>query len=106
DGQLRGPLARLMLREFVGWRVVGLGLCAMALAVVVVPRLGGLGSYFMSRQAKIAASEALSDDSGTALTALITWTLSVVAFWALLALVYSRPDRAAAPVRKGGAVEE
>ncbi|MFI8965429.1 hypothetical protein ACIGO8_25325 [Streptomyces sp. NPDC053493] len=56
---------------------------ALALAVVLIPRAGGLVPFFTSRQA-------MRDESATAdpLHRLGVWVLAVPAFWALVGLVH------------------
>lgn len=85
---VRGTLAALVGRRLSWRRTVLLTALCLALAVVLVPRLGGLGSFFQSRQASNAATEAASGGGdGRAGAALIGWGLSVPAFWALFALL-------------------
>ncbi len=79
------PLERLLGRRVAPVRVLLLCLAALAIAVVLVPRQGGLGAFFTSRQALSAAGGA-SGDGSKAGAALSSWGLSVPAFWALLGL--------------------
>ncbi|WP_330347369.1 hypothetical protein [Streptomyces sp. NBC_00582] len=85
-----GILERVLARRIAPWRL--LALCGLALglaAVLIAGQPGRLGAYFTSRQA---ITEAGGEDAS--LRSLLSWSLSVPAFWALLGLlrVPRRPD--------------
>ncbi|MGW1032656.1 hypothetical protein ACWD4Z_10720 [Streptomyces antibioticus] len=78
-----GLVERVLARRIAPWRLIGL--CALALglaAVLISGQPGRLGAYFTSREA---ITEAGGEDSS--LRSLLTWSLSVPAFWALLGLL-------------------
>ncbi|WP_460071727.1 hypothetical protein [Streptomyces sp. YKOK-I1] len=86
-----GRLERILARRVAPWRL--LALCALALglaAVLIAGQPGRLGAYFTSRQA---ITEAGGEDAS--LRSLLSWSLSVPAFWALLGLLR-------VPCRPGG----
>jgi hypothetical protein len=83
-----GFLERLLARRLAPWRLLALCGCALALAVLVISRQPGrLGAYFTSRQA-ITEAGAMADAQDAFLQVLLTWSLSVPAFWALLGLLH------------------
>lgn len=78
-----GLIERVLSRRIAPWRL--LVLCALAFglaALLIATQPGRLGAYFTSRQA---IAEAGGEDSS--LRSLLTWSLSVPAFWALLGLL-------------------
>ncbi|WP_416982162.1 hypothetical protein [Streptomyces sp. T028] len=78
-----GLLERVLARRIAPWRL--LALCGLALglaAVLIAGQPGRLGAYFTSRQA---ITEAGGEDAS--LRSLLSWSLSVPAFWALLGLL-------------------
>ena len=81
-----GRLGRLLDREIAPVRVLALCVLALGVAVVLVPRQGGVGAFFTSRQA-LSTADGSSGDGGKAGAALAAWGLSVPAFWALLGLL-------------------
>ncbi|MEU1182426.1 hypothetical protein ABZ464_33250 [Streptomyces sp. NPDC005820] len=86
-----GLLERALARRVAPWRL--LALCGLALglaAVLIAGQPGRLGAYFTSRQA---ITEAGGEDAS--LRSLLSWSLSVPAFWALLGLLR-------VPCRPGG----
>ena len=85
----RGPR-----RELSPERTVLLGIVALSIAVVLVPRLGGSAAFLRSREASNDATALATGSSGGAQAALAGWGLSVPAFWALLGLLF-------APFRRG-----
>jgi len=90
----RRPAARSVLvrvltgRELRRARIFALGVFALVFALYLVPRLGGVGTFFTSRQA---ANEAItrgqSASADTTANAIRSWGLFVPAFWALLGLL-------------------
>ncbi|MDG9704015.1 hypothetical protein [Streptomyces sp. DH37] len=80
-------LEPLLARRITPLRTLLLSGLALALAAVLVPAQGGLPAFFRSRQA---VNEAASqgDPGGAADQALAAWSLSVPAFWALVALLF------------------
>lgn len=81
-----GILERLLSRRLAPWRLLALCGLALALAVLVISgQPGRLGAYFTSRQA---ITENGAEDAS--LRSLVTWSLSVPAFWALLGLLRVR----------------
>ncbi|MEV2212040.1 hypothetical protein AB0H86_11370 [Streptomyces sp. NPDC050997] len=82
-----GLVERLLARRLAPWRL--LALCAGALGfafVLISDQPGRLGAYFTSRQA---ITEVGVTDHGQEafLQVLLSWSLSVPAFWALLGLL-------------------
>ncbi|MER5428321.1 hypothetical protein [Streptomyces sp. NPDC002588] len=78
-----GLLERVLSRRLAPWRLVVLCAFALGLAVLLIAgQPGRLGAYFTSRQA---ITEAGGDDAS--LRSLLSWSLSVPAFWALLGLL-------------------
>ncbi|WP_229853908.1 hypothetical protein [Streptomyces filipinensis] len=78
---------RLLARRLAPWRVLVLCGCALSLAVVLLHgQPGGVGAYFTSRQA-INETGALDEAPDSFLQPLRSWSLSVPAFWGLLALL-------------------
>ncbi|MFF4585106.1 hypothetical protein [Streptomyces sp. NPDC001388] len=78
-----GFLERYLARRIAPWRL--LALCGLALglaAVLIAGQPGRLGAYFTSRQA---ITEAGGEDAS--MRSLLSWSLSVPAFWALLGLL-------------------
>ncbi|WP_240512764.1 hypothetical protein [Streptomyces griseoruber] len=91
DAAPPGRLERVLARRVAPWRL--LALCGLALglaAVLIAGQPGRLGAYFTSRQA---ITEAGGEDAS--LRSLLSWSLSVPAFWALLGLLR-------VPCRPGG----
>jgi len=83
-------LARTLTgRELRRGRIIVLGVFALLFAVYLVPKLGGVHTYFTSRQA---ANEAVrgSNTTDTTATAIKSWGLYVPTFWALLGLLQLR----------------
>lgn len=81
-----GLVERLLSRRLAPWRLLALCAVALALAVLVISgQPGRLGAYFTSRQA---ITETGAADAS--LRSLVTWSLSVPAFWALLGLLRVR----------------
>ncbi len=76
-------------RQLSPERAVLLAVASLAIAVLLVPRLGGVGAFFESREASNDAAAAATGSSGGAEAALAGWGLSVPAFWALLALLFA-----------------
>lgn len=76
-------------RELRRGRIIALGVFAVLFAIYLVPKLGGVHTYFTSRQA---ANEAVRGSSTTdpTTTAIKSWGLYVPAFWALLGLTQLR----------------
>jgi len=72
-------------RELRRARIFALGVFALLFAFYLVPRLGGAGTFFTSRQA---ANEAFTGGKATSadttINAIKSWGLFVPAFWALL----------------------
>lgn len=92
-------LEPLLARRLSPSRVLMLGVLALALAAVLVPRQGGVEAFFTSRQAlNDAPSGNGGDSAGRALAA---WSLSAPAFWALLALLHVRRRRGADQLLRG-----
>ncbi|WP_234360309.1 hypothetical protein [Streptomyces sp. DSM 15324] len=86
-----GRLERVLARRVAPWRLLALCTLALGLAVVLIAgQPGRLGAYFTSRQA---ITEAGGEDAS--LRSLLSWSLSVPAFWALLGLLR-------VPCRPGG----
>ena len=78
-----GLVERVLSRRIAPWRLLALCVLAFGLAALLIAgQPGRLGAYFTSRQA---ITEAGGEDSS--LRSLLTWSLSVPAFWALLALL-------------------
>ncbi|KRV46676.1 hypothetical protein AQ490_12465 [Wenjunlia vitaminophila] len=83
----------VLARRVAPVRVLLLCGLTLVLAVVLVPRLGGVSTFFASRQAANEAGGA-AGAGGSPGRALAAWGLSVPAFWALLALAHvPRLDR-------------
>lgn len=80
----------LLMRELSLARTIALGVVAIAISAVLIPRLGGLSSFFSSRQDANAAVSDVVDSQGQAGTALLEWGLAVPAFWALMAFLHVR----------------
>ncbi len=83
-------LARVYQREILPGRVAAMVVIAIVLFFVFVPALGGIGTFFSSRQQVIAAKASAvgSAGGGAAATQLLeSWALSASAVWALLGLV-------------------
>lgn len=76
-------LQPLLSRRLAPLPVLVLSGLSLVLAVVLIPRLGGWGAFFTSRQA-LWQSEAATDTERT----LHTWILAVPAFWALVGLIH------------------
>ncbi|URN13963.1 hypothetical protein LUW77_29285 [Streptomyces radiopugnans] len=83
----RPVLEPLLTRRITPVRTLLLCGAALALAAVLVPAQGGPAAFFQSRQA-VNEAAAQGDPGGAADQALAAWSLSVPAFWALLALLY------------------
>ncbi|HEX5567497.1 MAG TPA: hypothetical protein VFY14_11335 [Streptomyces sp.] len=77
----------VLTRRLVATRVLLLCGLALLLAGVLVPAQGGLAVFFQSRQA-VNEAVAQGTPGGSADRALAAWSLSVPAFWALLALLH------------------
>jgi hypothetical protein len=70
------------------WRLLALCGLALAFAVLLISRQPGrLGAYFTSRQA-ITEAGAMENAQDAFLQSLLSWSLSVPAFWALLGLLH------------------
>ncbi|MEE1940352.1 hypothetical protein V1L54_13220 [Streptomyces sp. TRM 70361] len=82
-----GVLEPLLARRVTPLRVLLLCGLALLLAAVLVPAQGGLAVFFQSRQA-VNEAAAQSVPGAAADQALAAWSLSVPAFWALVALLY------------------
>ena len=92
----RRPVERLLAREIAPVRLLLLCVLSLALAAYLIPKQGGLSTFFTSRQAITAADD--TTGGGTkAGAALAAWGLTVPAFWALLGLLqlprHRRGDR-------------
>ncbi|WP_369032230.1 MULTISPECIES: hypothetical protein [Streptomyces] len=82
-----GFLERLLSRRLSPWRLLALCGLALALAVLLISgQPGRLGAYFTSRQA-ITEVGAPDNGQGGFMQVLLSWSLSVPAFWALLGLL-------------------
>lgn len=82
-----GLMERLLARRLAPWRLLALCGLALVLAVLLISgQPGRLGAYFTSRQAiiKVGAADNAED---AFLQVLLSWSLSVPAFWALLGLL-------------------
>ncbi|MFH8798588.1 hypothetical protein ACH4F6_03140 [Streptomyces sp. NPDC017936] len=83
-----GFLERLLSRRVAPWRLMALCGFALAFAALVVSRQPGrLAAYFTSRQA-ITEAAATGNAQEAFLQVLLSWSLSVPAFWALLGLLH------------------
>lgn len=83
-----GFLERLLSRRLAPWRLLALCGLALAFAVLLISRQPGrLGAYFTSRQA-ITEAGAMENAQDAFLQSLLSWSLSVPAFWALLGLLH------------------
>ncbi|MGW7643578.1 hypothetical protein [Streptomyces bobili] len=83
-----GLLERLLSRRLAPWRLLALSGAALAFALLLISRQPGrLSAYFTSRQA-ITEAGAIGDGEGAFLQVLLSWSLSVPAFWALLGLLH------------------
>ncbi|MEU5208985.1 hypothetical protein [Streptomyces sp. NPDC020742] len=80
-------LEPLLARRLAPGRVLLLCGLALLLAVILIPRQGGLAAFFLSRQAANEAA-ALAEPAGSADRAMAAWVLSVPAFWALVGLLH------------------
>jgi hypothetical protein len=76
-------LEPVLSRRLASLPVLVLSGLTLVLAVVLIPRMGGLGASFTSREA-LWQAEAATDSERT----LRTWLLAVPAFWALLGLIH------------------
>jgi hypothetical protein len=85
-----GFAGRLLTRPLSLPRVLVLGVASLCIAVILIPRLGGLGAFFESRQAANVAATAVAGESGRAGLALVDWGLAVPAFWAFLGFLHVR----------------
>ena len=82
-----GFLERVLSRRIAPWRLVALCGVALAFAALLISgQPGRLGAYFTSRQA-ITEVGATDNAQGAFLQVLLSWSLSVPAFWALLGLL-------------------
>ncbi|WP_229911210.1 hypothetical protein [Streptomyces aurantiogriseus] len=82
-----GFLERLLARRIAPWRLLALCGLAFTFAVLLIAgQPGRLGAYFTSRQA-ITEIGALNSGQEAFLQSLLSWSLSVPAFWALLGLL-------------------
>ena len=88
-----GLPTRLLGRELSLPRVLVLGVMALLLAGVLVPRLGGIDSFFTSREAASEAAREITGSTGNAGAALLEWGLTVPAFWALMGFIHVRRTR-------------
>lgn len=92
-------LEPVLARRLSPVRVLLLAVLALALAVVLVPRQGGIEAFFTSRQAlNETPSGGGGDSAGRALSA---WSLSAPAFWALLALLHVHRRRGSDQLLRG-----
>ncbi|MFF8970190.1 hypothetical protein [Streptomyces sp. NPDC014995] len=83
-----GPMERLLSRRVAPWRLLALCGLALAFAVLLISsQPGRLHAYFTSRQA-ITEAGAMANAQDAFLQVLLTWSLSVPAFWALLGLLH------------------
>jgi len=87
-GWLSNLVHTFTARRLVWNRVVVLCGVSYLLAAALVPRSGGVGAFFQSREAANEATAAATGSSGGAGAALLNWGLSVPPFWALLALLH------------------
>lgn len=79
---------RLLARRLAPWRVLLLCGLALALGALLLPgQPGGVAAYFTSRQAVQGITAAPDGSSDAFLGPLLSWSLSVPAFWALLSLL-------------------
>lgn len=76
-------LEPLLSRRLAPLPVLVLSGLSLVLAVVLIPRMGGWGAFFTSRQALWESQAATESER-----ALRTWILAVPAFWALLGLIH------------------
>jgi hypothetical protein len=84
---LGSALAELLLdREIAPVRLLLLCLLSLALAAYLIPKQGGLSTFFTSRQA-ITTADTATGGGTKAGAALAAWGLTVPAFWALLGLI-------------------
>ncbi|MDL5205195.1 hypothetical protein [Streptomyces sp. ALI-76-A] len=82
-----GFLERTLSRRIAPWRLLALCGLALAFAVLLISgQPGRLSAYFTSRQA-ITEVGATDNGQGAFLQVLLSWSLSVPAFWALLGLL-------------------
>jgi hypothetical protein len=82
-----GPLERVLSRRVAPWRLLTLCGLALAFAFLLISRQPGrLQAYFTSREA-ITEAGAMENAQDAFLQVLLTWSLSVPAFWALLGLL-------------------
>jgi hypothetical protein len=82
-----GFVERLLSRRLAPWRLLVLGGLVLALTVLVIAsRPERLTAYFTSRQA-ISEAGATARAEDAFLRSLLSWSLSVPAFWALLGLL-------------------
>ena len=82
----RRPVERLLSREIAPVRLLLLCLLSLALAAYLIPKQGGLSTFFTSRQA-ITTADSTTGGGTKAGQALAAWGLTVPAFWALLGLL-------------------
>ena len=80
------PLERLLKREIAPVRVLLLCVLSLGLAAYLIPKQGGLSTFFTSRQA-ITTADSTTGGGTKAGAALAAWGLTVPAFWALLGLL-------------------
>jgi hypothetical protein len=90
-GWVSSIVHRFADRRLTWNRAVGATIASVLLAGLLVPRSGGVGSFFQSREAANDATAAATGASGGAGAALLNWGLSVPAFWALVALLHLPP---------------
>lgn len=90
-GWLSNLVHTFTARRLVWSRVVILCGMSYLLAAALIPRSGGVGSFFQSREAANEATAAATGSSAGAGAALLNWGLSVPPFWALLALLHMPP---------------
>ncbi|MFE5819642.1 hypothetical protein ACFQ6S_40320 [Streptomyces sp. NPDC056479] len=83
NGKRSVVLEPLLARRLAPLPVLVLCGLSLLLAVVLIPRMGGMDAFFTSRQA-LWQSEAATGTERT----LRTWILAVPAFWALIGLIH------------------
>jgi hypothetical protein len=100
DRRAARPLERLLDREIAPVRLLLLCGLSLALAAYLIPKQGGLATFFTSRQA-ITTADSTTGGGTKAGAALAAWGLTVPAYWALLGLLQLPRSRRGDRLLKG-----
>ncbi|QMU80456.1 hypothetical protein GXW83_21245 [Streptacidiphilus sp. PB12-B1b] len=100
DARAARPLERVLDREIAPVRLLMLCLLSLALAAYLIPKQGGLSTFFTSRQA-ITTADSTTGGGTKAGAALAAWGLTVPAYWSLLGLLQLSRSRRGDRLLKG-----